>query len=145
MFVSFVFQVHASLIAMKICATVKFTPDRPSELVSSGYDSRLLHHDFHQRTVLSRFDLGNLTFGASGYHTIFNISHLRNVSSARVFRCFNVSTVHIVVCYVTIWHLGCRNRRRTGMGWYWRGENVRSLIWHICQKETAKVGRIEAR
>ncbi|KIK44880.1 hypothetical protein CY34DRAFT_22799 [Suillus luteus UH-Slu-Lm8-n1] len=41
-----------------ICATVKFIPDRPSELVSSGYDSRLLHHDFHQRTVLSRFDLG---------------------------------------------------------------------------------------
>ncbi|KAG1771706.1 hypothetical protein EDD22DRAFT_976708 [Suillus occidentalis] len=41
-----------------ICATVKFIPDRPSELVSSGYDSRLLHHNFHQRTVLSRFDLG---------------------------------------------------------------------------------------
>jgi hypothetical protein len=31
------------------------------------------------------------------------------------------------------------------MGWHRRGENVRSLIWHICQKETAKVGRIEAR
>lgn len=41
-----------------ICGTVKFIPDRPSELVSGGYDSRLLHHDFHQRTVLSRFDLG---------------------------------------------------------------------------------------
>lgn len=41
-----------------ICGTVKFIPDRSSELVSGGYDSRLLHHDFHQRTVLSRFDLG---------------------------------------------------------------------------------------
>ncbi|KAG2038763.1 WD40-repeat-containing domain protein [Suillus americanus] len=41
-----------------ICGTVKFIPDRPSELVSGGYDSKLLHHDFHQRTVLSRFDLG---------------------------------------------------------------------------------------
>ncbi|KAG1735653.1 WD40-repeat-containing domain protein [Suillus occidentalis] len=41
-----------------ICGTVKFIPDRPSELVSGGYDSRLLHHDFHQRTVLSRLDLG---------------------------------------------------------------------------------------
>ncbi|KAG1842771.1 WD40-repeat-containing domain protein [Suillus subalutaceus] len=41
-----------------ICGTVKFIPDRPSELVSGGYDSKLLHHDFHQKTVLSRFDLG---------------------------------------------------------------------------------------
>ncbi|KAG1895675.1 WD40-repeat-containing domain protein [Suillus fuscotomentosus] len=41
-----------------ICGTVKFIPDRPSELVSGGYDSRLLHHDFHQKTILSRFDLG---------------------------------------------------------------------------------------
>ncbi|KAG0696916.1 WD40-repeat-containing domain protein [Suillus ampliporus] len=41
-----------------ICGTVKFIPDRPSELVSGGYDSSLLHHDFHQRTILSRFDLG---------------------------------------------------------------------------------------
>ncbi|KAG2341597.1 hypothetical protein BDR05DRAFT_976905 [Suillus weaverae] len=41
-----------------ICGTVKFIPDRSSELVSGGYDSRLLHHDFHQRTVLSRLDLG---------------------------------------------------------------------------------------
>lgn len=41
-----------------ICGTVKFIPDRPSEIVSGGYDSSLLHHDFHQRTVSSRFDLG---------------------------------------------------------------------------------------
>ncbi|KIK44998.1 hypothetical protein CY34DRAFT_22746 [Suillus luteus UH-Slu-Lm8-n1] len=41
-----------------ICGSVKFIPDRPSELVSGGYDSRLLHHDFHQRIVLSRLDLG---------------------------------------------------------------------------------------
>jgi hypothetical protein len=76
MFVSFMFQVHASLIAMQICGTVKFIPDRPNELVSGGYDSRLLHHDFHQRSVLSRFDLGRLTFGGSGCHLflIFPIS-----------------------------------------------------------------------
>ncbi|KAG1883901.1 hypothetical protein F4604DRAFT_1890762 [Suillus subluteus] len=27
--------------------------DRPSELVSGGYDSRLLHHDIHQRTIVA--------------------------------------------------------------------------------------------
>ncbi|KAG1771885.1 hypothetical protein EV702DRAFT_634015 [Suillus placidus] len=56
-------------VAMQICGTVKFIPDRSSELVSGGYDSRLLHHDFHQRTVLSRFDLGSLTFGVFSYHS----------------------------------------------------------------------------
>ncbi|KAH7926623.1 hypothetical protein BV22DRAFT_1032619 [Leucogyrophana mollusca] len=40
-----------------ICGTVKFIPDRPSELVTGGYDSALLHFDFQQGTVLSRFDL----------------------------------------------------------------------------------------
>ncbi|KAI0729930.1 WD40 repeat-like protein [Fomitopsis betulina] len=43
---------HAS-----ICGSVKFIPDRPTELVSGGYDSKLLHHDFQQRTLLSSFDL----------------------------------------------------------------------------------------
>ncbi|KAJ8587077.1 hypothetical protein M405DRAFT_742533 [Rhizopogon salebrosus TDB-379] len=49
-----------------ICGTVKFIPDRPSELVSGGYDSSLLHHDFHQRTILSRFDLGRTSPPSSG-------------------------------------------------------------------------------
>ncbi|KAH9930713.1 uncharacterized protein B0H18DRAFT_133165 [Fomitopsis serialis] len=40
-----------------ICGSVKFVPDRPSELVSGGYDRKLLHHDFQQRTPLSDFDL----------------------------------------------------------------------------------------
>ncbi|KAG2744984.1 WD40 repeat-like protein [Suillus brevipes Sb2] len=48
-----------------ICGTVKFIPDRPNELVSGGYDSQLLHHDFHQRTVLSRFDLGTSSLSES--------------------------------------------------------------------------------
>ncbi|KAI0763695.1 hypothetical protein BC629DRAFT_1443150 [Irpex lacteus] len=41
-----------------ICSSVKFIPDRPSEIVSGGYDSALLHFDFKQRSVLSRFDIG---------------------------------------------------------------------------------------
>ncbi|KAF9819787.1 hypothetical protein IEO21_01878 [Rhodonia placenta] len=40
-----------------ICGAVKFIPDRPSELISAGYDSALLHHDFPQGTLLSRFDI----------------------------------------------------------------------------------------
>ncbi|KAH7906370.1 WD40-repeat-containing domain protein [Hygrophoropsis aurantiaca] len=42
-----------------ICGSVKFIPDRPSELVSGGYDSALLHFDFQQGSVLSRFDLSS--------------------------------------------------------------------------------------
>lgn len=37
-----------------VCATVKFVPDRPRELVSGGYDTVLLHFDFAQGKVLSR-------------------------------------------------------------------------------------------
>lgn len=37
-----------------ICATASFIPDRPSEAVSGGYDSALLHFDFRQGTLLSR-------------------------------------------------------------------------------------------
>ncbi|KAI0005990.1 WD40-repeat-containing domain protein [Russula compacta] len=37
-----------------ICAAVRFIPDRPSELISGGYDSTLLHFDFRQDTILSR-------------------------------------------------------------------------------------------
>ncbi|EGN95496.1 hypothetical protein SERLA73DRAFT_186531 [Serpula lacrymans var. lacrymans S7.3] len=40
-----------------ICGTVRFIPDRPNELVSGGFDSALLHFDYHQATLLSRFDL----------------------------------------------------------------------------------------
>ncbi|KZT71304.1 hypothetical protein DAEQUDRAFT_666305 [Daedalea quercina L-15889] len=40
-----------------ICGSVRFIPDRPNELVSGGYDCKLLHHDFQQRTLLSEFDL----------------------------------------------------------------------------------------
>ncbi|KAJ3531099.1 hypothetical protein NM688_g7620 [Phlebia brevispora] len=43
---------HAS-----VCACVKFIPDRPSELVSGGYDSALLHFDFKQSALLSRYDI----------------------------------------------------------------------------------------
>ena len=39
---------------LKICAAVRFIPDRPSELISGGYDSTLLHFDFRQDTILSR-------------------------------------------------------------------------------------------
>ncbi|KAI0054020.1 WD40 repeat-like protein [Auriscalpium vulgare] len=38
-----------------ICGAVRFIPDRPSELVSGGYDSALLHFDFQQRNILSRY------------------------------------------------------------------------------------------
>ncbi|KAN0123897.1 WD40-repeat-containing domain protein [Russula decolorans] len=37
-----------------VSATVRFIPDRPSELISGGYDSTLFHFDFRQGTVLSR-------------------------------------------------------------------------------------------
>lgn len=37
-----------------VCVTVRFIPDRPSELISGGYDSTLFHFDFGQGIVLSR-------------------------------------------------------------------------------------------
>ncbi|KAH7889639.1 WD40-repeat-containing domain protein [Phlebopus sp. FC_14] len=40
-----------------ICGTVRFIPDRPSELVSGGYDSTILHFDFSRGGVVSRDDL----------------------------------------------------------------------------------------
>ncbi|KAF9246467.1 WD40-repeat-containing domain protein [Melanogaster broomeanus] len=42
---------------ISVCGTVRFIPDRPSELISGGYDSALLHFDFLQGSVLSRDDL----------------------------------------------------------------------------------------
>jgi len=42
----------------KICGTVRFIPNRPSEILSAGYDSALLHFDITQGSVLSRFDVG---------------------------------------------------------------------------------------
>lgn len=41
-----------------VCGSVKFIPDRPSELVSGGFDSAVLHFDFLQASLLSRDDLG---------------------------------------------------------------------------------------
>ncbi|KAK7054664.1 hypothetical protein VNI00_003127 [Paramarasmius palmivorus] len=37
-----------------ICSNVKFIPDRPREIVSSGYDETLLHFDCLQGSVLSK-------------------------------------------------------------------------------------------
>ncbi|KAG6817795.1 hypothetical protein H0H87_003203 [Tephrocybe sp. NHM501043] len=36
-----------------ICGSVKFIPDRPRELVSGGYDTTLLHFDYHEGKILS--------------------------------------------------------------------------------------------
>ncbi|KAI0062311.1 WD40 repeat-like protein [Artomyces pyxidatus] len=41
-----------------ICGAVSFIPDRPSEIISGGYDSALLHFDFAQGNILSRHDFG---------------------------------------------------------------------------------------
>ena len=46
------------LTCAQVCGSVKFIPDRPSELVSGGYDSAVLHFDFLQASLLSRDDLG---------------------------------------------------------------------------------------
>ncbi|KAI0273585.1 WD40-repeat-containing domain protein [Gloeopeniophorella convolvens] len=43
-------RVHHS----SICATVRFIPDRPGEVVSGGYDSTLMHFDWRQGSILSR-------------------------------------------------------------------------------------------
>ena len=37
---------------------MKCIPDRPSEIVSGGYDSAILHFDIGQGSILSRFDIG---------------------------------------------------------------------------------------
>jgi len=39
---------------------VRFVPNRPSEILSAGYDSTLLHFDIIQGSVLSRFDVAGL-------------------------------------------------------------------------------------
>ncbi|KAG6910284.1 hypothetical protein DXG01_011681 [Tephrocybe rancida] len=36
-----------------VCGSVKFIPDRPRELVSGGYDTTLLHFDYHEGKPLS--------------------------------------------------------------------------------------------
>lgn len=36
---------------------MKFIPDRPSEIVSGGYDSAVLHFDIGQGNILSRYDI----------------------------------------------------------------------------------------
>ncbi|KAJ3007670.1 hypothetical protein NUW54_g3458 [Trametes sanguinea] len=40
-----------------VCGSVKFIPDRPSEMLSGGYDSALLHFDISQGNILSRLDI----------------------------------------------------------------------------------------
>ena len=44
----------------QVCGSVKFIPERPSEIVSGGYDSALLHFDIAQGNILSRFDISTL-------------------------------------------------------------------------------------
>ncbi|KZS91138.1 WD40 repeat-like protein [Sistotremastrum niveocremeum HHB9708] len=41
----------------QIASHVSFIPNRPRELLSGGYDSCLLHHDFQLQTLLSKFDI----------------------------------------------------------------------------------------
>ncbi|KAG5352981.1 hypothetical protein C0989_011624 [Termitomyces sp. Mn162] len=36
-----------------ICGCIRFIPDRPRELVSGGYDTALLHYDYHEGKILS--------------------------------------------------------------------------------------------
>ncbi|KIY63057.1 WD40 repeat-like protein [Cylindrobasidium torrendii FP15055 ss-10] len=43
-----------------IAGSVRFIPDRPRELVSGGYDQRLLHFDHQQGSCLSTYDLATL-------------------------------------------------------------------------------------
>ncbi|KAG5642878.1 hypothetical protein DXG03_001920 [Asterophora parasitica] len=38
---------------MHVCGSVRFIPDRPREIVSGGYDTALLHFDFHEGKILS--------------------------------------------------------------------------------------------
>ncbi|KAF8586537.1 WD40 repeat-like protein [Ramaria rubella] len=40
-----------------LCTNVSFIPDRPRELVSGGYDSALLHFDFHLGSLLSSLEV----------------------------------------------------------------------------------------
>lgn len=42
-----------------VCDGVRFIPDRPSEILSAGYDSTLLHFDVNQGSLLSRFDVAS--------------------------------------------------------------------------------------
>lgn len=54
-----------------------FIPDRPSELVSGGYDSALLHHDFTQGGLLSRYDISQLICVVDSFIlTDRDVSHL---------------------------------------------------------------------
>ena len=50
-----------SIKRVQVCGSVKFIPDRPSEIVSGGYDSTILHFDIGQGSILSRFDISKCT------------------------------------------------------------------------------------
>ncbi|KAF9645295.1 WD40 repeat-like protein [Thelephora ganbajun] len=43
-----------------ICGAVRFIPNRPSEILSAGYDSALLHFDITQGSILSRLDIAGI-------------------------------------------------------------------------------------
>jgi len=49
-----------------IAGSISFIPERPSELVSGGYDYHLLHFDFRQGVLLSRFNLESSQAPVSG-------------------------------------------------------------------------------
>ena len=61
-------RLASGLTLAQICSAVKFIPDRPNELVSGGYDSALLHFDFKQGTLLSRFDIGRTGNKSTNIH-----------------------------------------------------------------------------
>ena len=50
----------------EICGAVRFVPNRPSEILSAGYDSVLLHFDIIQGSVHSRFNIGEEVFVYQG-------------------------------------------------------------------------------
>ncbi|GJJ12622.1 hypothetical protein Clacol_006865 [Clathrus columnatus] len=43
-----------------LCTNVSFIPNRPREMVSTGYDFNILHHDFPLGTILSSFQVGEI-------------------------------------------------------------------------------------
>ncbi|KAL0578690.1 hypothetical protein V5O48_003310 [Marasmius crinis-equi] len=52
-----------------ICANVKFIPDRPREILSSGYDQTLLHFDTLQGSVLSERKMPSVDASVGGMTT----------------------------------------------------------------------------
>ena len=42
----------------QVCGCVKFIPTKPKELVSGGYDQKLLHFDYTNGNLLSEREIG---------------------------------------------------------------------------------------